>query len=231
MAGRSRTSEVDRLHRVYEGYDGDASSRARWSLDNPGNRAIHAERARRAAGLLDGRAGPVLDLGCGEGQVLAEFGPALPRTGVRVGVDLRASRLSSAVGRSPDASFAAAEGSALPFPSGAFGLVLAFTLFSSILDRSLAQAVAAEVARVLRPGGRVLWYDLRRANPSNPEVRPLTSADVAGLFPGWASDLHPVTVLPPLARRLGPATGVAYPLLAHLRPLATHLLGTVAKPA
>lgn len=231
MAGRSRTPEVDRLHQVYEGYDADGAARARWSLDNPGNRAIHAERTARAAALLGEARGPVLELGCGEGRVLDELARALPGAGVRVGVDLRASRLAVADGRVPSARFAAAEGSALPFPSGAFGLVLAFTLFSSILDPLQAERVAGEVGRVLRPGGRVLWYDLRRANPSNPEVRALTAGDVAGLFPGWAADLRPVTVLPPLARRLGPVTGVAYPALAHVRPLATHLLGTVAKPA
>lgn len=230
MAGRSRTSEVDRLHRVYEDYDADGSAQARWSLDNPGNRAIHAERARRATPFLAGAVGPVLDLGCGEGRVLTELRAVLP-TGARVGVDLRLSRLVTAAAALPEVAFARAEGSALPFPAGAFELVLAFTLFSSILDPSSSVALVAEVDRVLRPGGQVLWYDLRRANPNNPEVRALNPADVAGLFPGWTTNLRPVTVLPPLTRRLGPATGALYPVLAHVRPLATHLLGTVAKPA
>jgi SAM-dependent methyltransferase len=118
----------------------------------------------------------------------------------------------------------------LPFPSERFGLVLAFTLFSSILDPVLSAAVAGDIARVLRPGGRVLWYDLRRPNPSNPAVRGLSVAEVQHLFPGWTCDLAPVTVLPPLARRLGPATDALYPVLAHVRPLASHLLGTLAKP-
>lgn len=231
MAGRSRTSEVDRLHQVYEGYDHDGSARARWSLDNRGNRAIHAERAARARASLGGVRGPVLDLGCGEGRVLDELDGVLPDAGTRIGVDLRSSRLEVAARRLPSVCFAQAEGSALPFPSGAFGLVLAFTLFSSILDPQLAQHLAGETARVLRPGGQVLWYDLRRSNPANPAVRPWSPSAVQALFPGWSADLSALTVLPPLARRLGPATSVAYPVLARVRPLATHLLGTLTKPA
>ncbi|MBL8778100.1 MAG: class I SAM-dependent methyltransferase [Acidimicrobiales bacterium] len=231
MAGRSRTPEVDRLHQVYEGYDADESARARWSLDNAGNRAIHAERARRAGVVLSGAVGPVLDLGCGGGQVLVELDRALPTDGLRVGVDLRAARLSVAADAAPGAGFARAEGSALPFPDATFGLVLAFTLFSSILDEAAARAVATELGRVLRPAGRVLWYDLRRPNPSNDAVRPLAPAEIEALFPGWTASLRPLTVLPPLARRLGPATDALYPRLARVRPLTTHLLGTVTKPA
>lgn len=231
MAGRSRTPEVDRLHEVYEGYDADASARERWSLDNAGNRAIHAERTRRAGALLAEAGGPVLDLGCGSGQVLEELDAALPAAGLRVGVDLQAPRLMAAAARAPATRFTQAEGSALPFADGAFGLVLAFTLFSSVLDPALSRRLVAEIGRVLRPGGRVLWYDLRRSNPTNPQVRALPVAEVQRLFPGWTADLAPVTVLPPLARRLGPATRPLYPVLAHVRPLASHLVGTLAKPA
>ena len=130
MAGRSRTAEVDRLRRVYDDYDRDPHARRRWSLDNPGNRAVHAERARRSAELLRGVPGPVLDLGCGTGQVLAELAPALDPSRVRLGVDLSASRLSEGARRRPEASFVRAEGSELPLPDEGVGLVLAYTLFS-----------------------------------------------------------------------------------------------------
>jgi len=39
-----------------------------------------------------------------------------------------------------------------------------------------------------------------------------------------------VTLLPPLARRLGPATPLAYPVLAALPPLRSHLIGLLRKP-
>jgi ubiquinone/menaquinone biosynthesis C-methylase UbiE len=227
------TPEVDRLVRTYEGYDADPAHQERWSLDNAGNRAIHAERTAHVAALLGGTdshvtAGPLLEVGCGDGQVLTELSVgADPCTGV----DLSARRLAAASTRVPDATFVRAEGSALPFAASSIATVVAFTLFSSILDDGLSHGVAREVGRVLRPGGVVVWYDLRRRNPANPLVRPLGRADVQALFPGWSTDLAPVTVLPPLARRLGPTTDRLYPLLARLRPLTTHLVGVLAKPA
>lgn len=225
-------SEVERLVRAYERYDTNPANEARWGLTNPGNRAIHAERASRVARLLDGRLarGPVVDVGCGSGQVLAELPSAMPSVPL-VGVDLSAARLAAAVPRVPGATFVQAEGSALPFPPASIGTALTFTLFSSVLDDDLARALAGEIDRVIEPGGIVVWYDLRRRNPANPQVRPIGRAAVQALFPGWTADLASVTVLPPLARRLGPATGRLYPVLARVRPLTTHLVGVLAKPS
>ena len=53
---------------------------------------------------------------------------------------------------------------------------------------------------------------------------------LAGLFPGWHARLQLVTLLPPLARRLGILTPVLYPVLATLRPLRTHWLGLLERP-
>lgn len=225
-----RSAEVERLRAVYGDYDRDDAARRRWDLANPGNRAIHAERTARIAALADSLADPVLDVGCGTGQVLEELagtGATPPR---RIGVDLVADRLIQARTRVPDVALVQAEGSALPFPDATVGTALAFTLFSSLLAEELARAVAAEVTRVVRPGGALLWYDLRRRNPRNPAVRAWTALDVAELFPGWDVDLAPVTVLPPLVRHLGPLTPRAYPGLARVRFLTTHLLGVVRRP-
>lgn len=221
---------MERLRAVYDGYDRDDAARRRWDPANPGNRAIHAERTARIAVLTDPLAYPVLDVGCGTGQVLEELAGKSGRPPVRIGVDLVADRLVQARARVPDVALVQAEGSALPFTDGAVGTALAFTLFSSLLDEGLARAVAAEVARVVRPGGTLLWYDLRRRNPRNPEVRPWSVPEIAVLFPGWEIDLAPITVLPPLARRLGPFTRLAYPALAPVRPLTTHLIGVLRRP-
>ena len=225
-----RTAQVERLRAVYDGYDHDDAARRRWDPANPGNRAIHAERTARIAVLAATLPGPVLDVGCGTGQVLEELTGTGASPSPRIGVDLVADRLDEARTRVPDVALVQAEGSALPFVDAAFGTALAFTLFSSLLDEDLAHAVAAEVARVVRPGGALLWYDLRRRNPRNPAVRPWTAPDVAALFPGWEVDLAAVTVLPPLARRLGPLAPRAYPGLARVRSLTTHLLGVARRP-
>lgn len=222
---------MDRLRAVYDGYDRDEAARARWDLANPGNRAIHAERAGRLRPRLVGLPPPVVEVGCGAGQVLAELGAAGLDLGAAVGVDLSAARLAEAAGRLPAVALVQAEGSALPLRDGVVGTAVVATLFSSLLDPGLAEAVAGELTRVVGPGGALVWYDLRRANPRNPAVRPWRRDDVAALLPGWELDLAPVTVLPPLARRLGPATGALYPVLARVRPLTTHLVGVARRPA
>ena len=229
----SSNAQVDRLRAAYDRYDRDAAAQRRWDRANPGNRAIHDERTAQVAALLadpGSLAGPVLEVGCGTGQVLQELAVTDVSASAQIGVDLSAARLAHAAIRVPHVHLVQAEGSALPFRSGTFGTALAFTLFSSLLDDALAQAVAAEVARVVRPGGALLWYDLRRGNPRNPAVRPWSAPQIASLFPGWDLDMAPVTVLPPLARRLGPLTGRAYPALVRVRPLTTHLLGVARRP-
>ena len=90
-------------------------------------------------------------------------------------------------------------------------------------------AVAAEVARILRSGGAVVWYDFRMNNPFNPHVRGISRKGVRRLFPEYDSRLMTVTLLPPLARRAGSLTDVLYPWLASLPFLRSHYLGVLIK--
>ena len=128
------------------------------------------------------------------------------------------------------ASSVCASATALPHPDSSFDLILAFTLFSSILDDRIAGGVAREIGRVLRPGGALVWYDVRVSNPHNPAVRGMPRRRLLALFPGWRATLRPITLLPPVARRLGRLTGVAYPALAALPPLRTHWAGLLERP-
>lgn len=231
----SPSGEVDRLRRVYRSYDADEAVRRRWSHENRGNRAIAEQRAQRAIAALqatgrwptDDRR--TLDLGCGTGGVVADLFGAV--SSPLTGVDLSAERLTAASGRLPAVGFVQGDGSLLPFPSATFDLVLAFTVFSSLRDHDFAGAVAAEVDRVLRPGGAVLWYDMRRPNPGNPHTRSMSDRAVRALFPGYVVDLAPVTLLPPVARHLGRATAKRYAVLSRIGPLNTHALGLLSKTA
>ena len=94
----------------------------------------------------------------------------------------------------------------------------------------MAANVAHEISRVLKPGGAVVWYDFRYDNPQNRNVRGLGQQEVEALFPGHAASLRTVTLLPPIGRRLGPATGLLYPLLSAFPPLRSHLIGLLVKP-
>ncbi|NTU79987.1 MAG: class I SAM-dependent methyltransferase [Chloroflexales bacterium] len=229
------TSEVERLRAVYRGYRDSDAVRARWAQDNPGNQAISCERlasirgALGAAGLLPLTGRTVLEVGCGSGSILASMRQMGAASADLIGVDLLPDRVALAGKRYPDMAFLTGNAEALPFPDERFDLVLLFTVFSSILDQAMAANVAAEVRRVLRPGGAVLWYDFRFNNPRNPHVRGVSRQSIQALFPAFELHLQTITLLPPLARRLGAATPLLYPPFAGVPLLRTHHLGLLVK--
>ena len=89
--------------------------------------------------------------------------------------------------------------------------------------------VALEVARVLGTGGARLLYDFRFNEASNPHVRGVTRKDIERLFPGFWPWLQTMTLLPPLARRLGRHSSTPYPPMSPLPFLPTHYLGLLSK--
>ena len=108
---------------------------------------LHLGRAIAAAG--PGRA-PALDAGCGTGANLQLLGAAGRRA---VGVDLAPAAVTLARQRGAR-RLAVADVNALPFPAGAFDLVLCADVFECAeVDE---RAALAELARVTRPGGRII---------------------------------------------------------------------------
>jgi ubiquinone/menaquinone biosynthesis C-methylase UbiE len=98
--------------------------------------------------------GPVLDVGCGTGMATAE----LARLGVDVsGLDLSPGMLAVARRLCPELRFEVGSMLALPHPDGAFAGVVAFYSTIHVPDEELPTALS-ELARVLRPGGYLLWH-------------------------------------------------------------------------
>jgi SAM-dependent methyltransferase len=100
-----------------------------------------------------GGARRVLDVGCGEGQIsrLAIAGGA----DLAVGVDPTSSQVAVAARRDGGARYGRAGAGALPFRDGAFDAVVACLVFEHIRD---VDEAIAEVARVLEPGGRFVFF-------------------------------------------------------------------------
>jgi len=226
-------SETERIARAYQ--DLALRAGARWDQSNPGNRAILAERRRFTTRLL-GRAGwlplgerRILEVGSGGGSELAwlqELGAAPNRL---CGIDLLPDRVAQAQRTYPEIEFRQGNAERLEFPDSTFDLVLALTVFSSIFDESMARNVAREIARVMKPGGALFWYDVRYDSVSNPNVHAVRRSRVRALFGDLTGQLSSITLAPPLARRLGPLTGLAYPALALIPPLRSHLIGLLRK--
>ncbi|HET7233178.1 MAG TPA: class I SAM-dependent methyltransferase [Longimicrobium sp.] len=97
----------------------------------------------------------VLDLGCATGFPLFELAHVLgPRSRV-VGADVWLRALAHAerrrvIYRLPNAALAGGDGAALPFRGGSFGMVVSNLGVNNFAD---PDAVLAECARVLKPGG------------------------------------------------------------------------------
>jgi len=95
----------------------------------------------------------VLDVGCGEGQItrLALAGGAA----TAIGVDLTWAQMEVAAQRGGGARYARAGAGQLPFASECFDTVVACLVFEHIRD---VDGAIAEVSRVLKPGGRFLFF-------------------------------------------------------------------------
>jgi 23S rRNA (guanine745-N1)-methyltransferase len=196
----------DRRAVCARGHSFDRARSGYWNLLQPQDRrsaqpgdskeAALARRRLSAAGHLDplvaalgamiDRPGrerrAVLDVGCGEGSLLAALAPG--RFGEVHGTDLSAAALDLAARAWPAATWAVANADrALPYAGGAFDLLLSLT----------ARVNPEEFRRLLAPGGILLvavpgaddLVELREAVLGRPVLRDRLEKTVAALAPGF----------------------------------------------
>jgi SAM-dependent methyltransferase len=113
----------------------------------------YAEQILPLAAQCVAGATAVLDVGCGEGQI-ARLAKVIGASRV-VGIDPTWAQITVARDRAGGPLYAAAGAGSLPFPAGSFDAVVACLVFEHIRD---ADDAIAEVARVLRPGGRFAFF-------------------------------------------------------------------------
>jgi SAM-dependent methyltransferase len=203
------------------------------SLDQPGVRWMENQKRNGVVSELVRHNLPdlagynILEIGCGSGGMLPymlELGAAPDKL---FGIDLQPDRIAAAQARHPGIRFQVADASQLPFEDESFHIVIAFTVFSSILDPDLRRQVAAEIRRVLAVPGLVLWYDMRWPNPWNRHIRPVSAQELAELFPGCEIIVRPHTLLPPLLRRLAGPLPALCARLGRVPVLCSHLFGAI----
>ena len=122
--------------------------------------------ARRATSMV--ACGKAIDLGCGPGYLVAEMvrqAPGLHVTGLDLSDEMlaEAEAFAQQRGIAQAVSFRKGDVQQIPFEDGSVDLVVS-TL--SLHHWSDPVAVLEEVARILRPGGSLLVFDLRRDMPA-----------------------------------------------------------------
>ena len=165
----------------------------------------------------------ILEMGCGNGGVLAEylcFG-ACPKN--LYGVDLLFDYLLHAHHILPGSGFANAGGQSLPYLSKTFDLVLQYTAISSILNPEIRRKICADMLRVLKPNGMILSYDFW-LNPANPQTRGIRPAEIKRLFPNCHYEFHRIILAPPIARKLAHISWGLCLFLESLKIFNTHYL-------
>ena len=110
-----------------------------------------------------------------------------------------------------------------------FDIVYQSTVFSSILDLSVQNKLAAKIWSWVKPGGAVLWYDFTYDNPNNPDVKGVTLSRIRELFPEGIIHSKRVTLAPPISRRVCKIHPGLYTVFNALPLLRTHVLCWIQK--
>jgi SAM-dependent methyltransferase len=179
---------------------------------------------------LSGR--KILEVGCGYGHWLRSFGDWGAEPGDLHGIDLLEDRVAEARRRClPAVDVRCGNAARLEFADASFDLVLMSLVLSIMPDYALRSRVAAEVSRVLKPGGVVLWYDFRYP-PMRGRDRmiAMTRRRIAEAFPGFELKLRSASAIPPVTRRLARYAWALCCWLDTVRFLNTHYVGVLVKP-
>jgi ubiquinone/menaquinone biosynthesis C-methylase UbiE len=145
------------------------------------------------------------------------------------GIELDQHRAHKARELLPAADLRVGDATELPWDDNAFQMVVASTVFTSILDARVRRLIANEITRVLAPGGALLWYDFAVNNPRNPHVRKVDRRELKELFPRLNGAVKSITLAPPLARFVAPRSWVLATILEAIPFLRTHLIAVLIK--
>jgi SAM-dependent methyltransferase len=131
----------------------------------------------------------VLDIGSGTGEHARLLAEAVGETGEATGLDPNDGMRTEAARRAPRARFVAGTAYDLPFPDGSLDAVTCERLFQHLEDPDRA---TREIARVLRPGGRMVITDTDWGtviiHPGDPDIaRVVTEAMRGGIANPFAA--------------------------------------------
>lgn len=183
-------------HEYWQARARSLGARAAVSIDHPTETGLddvtagHREVLLPAlAALLDGSERTVLDLGCGAGRFTADLAGLL-RGGRGIGVDPVAELLALAPDDETTDFRLLTIGEPLPLADGEVDVVFTLTVLGGLLGEGELAAMAADVRRVLAPGGLLCLAESVSDNAEVGHWTPRSAADYAEAF-AWA-DLREV---------------------------------------
>ena len=226
--------ETKRIKRAYEKRSLSGKGLI-YSLLNPNSLFTYQQREKAilkilsSLGIVEPKVNKILDLGCGNGACLRSFIAYGAKPENCYGIDLLPNRIDEASKLSPNIHFQCGNAENLPYQDAYFDLILCFTVFSSIFDKSMKTNIAVEMLRVLTSRGIILLYDFHVNNPKNPDVRGIKKKEILKLFPGCKILLKKMTLAPPIAKTLAPYSFLFCYILEGLKFLNTHYLAAITK--
>ena len=167
-----------------------------------GTRDVRRRRGLVLAALAARPGERILDVGCGPGFYVAELLDAVGAEGSVVGVDSSAPMLAIAGRRvegRENAELLEGEATALPVADGDFDAAVSVQVFEYIDE---IPAALAEIRRALRPGGRIVLWDVDWTTMS---LRTADEGRMERLLAAWDEHLAD----PALPRRLAAELGAA----------------------
>jgi len=170
----------------------------------------------------------VLDVGCGTGNNLADFIKYGYLPEKLFGMDINKNQLKGTHQLHSNLNIITGDAFYMPFPSDTFDICLAFDLFA-VIEPKKRKLIADEIRRVLKPGGVLLWFDLRLKSKSS-GVWAVPLDEIRKLFSGFTFQLKQIGLVPPLARKLSKRSMTLTHIVALIPMLRSHLCGALIKP-
>ncbi|MBN1864228.1 MAG: class I SAM-dependent methyltransferase [Victivallales bacterium] len=170
----------------------------------------------------------MLEIGCGNGQWLAEFQAFGFLPANLAGIEINTDRADAARARLPVSDIKNGDASSLPWSDKSFDIVFQSTVFTSVTAGDAKAAIASEMKRVCKKNGFILWYDFAFDNPRNPDVKGVGKREISKLFSPWICEFRRATLAPPIARQIVPFSRLLADVIeTACPPLRTHIVAKI----